>query len=82
MGYRNKGHLIAKTNPIRERKDRGANIDISFYGFSESDLSKEFYIGTLLGLGKSSLQKILKHLEKCYATHLGVEFKYISDQKN
>ncbi|MGB3005124.1 MAG: 2-oxoglutarate dehydrogenase E1 component [Chitinophagaceae bacterium] len=81
LGYRNKGHLIAKTNPIRERKDRGANIDISFYGFSESDLSKEFYIGTLLGLGKSSLQKILKHLEKCYATHLGVEFKYISDQK-
>src|SRR6266576_5927088 len=25
LGYRNKGHLIAKTNPIRERKDRGAN---------------------------------------------------------
>src|ERR1041384_2127254 len=22
LGYRNKGHLIAKTNPIRERKDR------------------------------------------------------------
>ena len=58
LGYRNKGHLIAKTNPIRERKDRGANIDISFYGFSESDLSKEFYIGTLLGLGKSSLQRL------------------------
>src|SRR5205814_6326864 len=26
LGYRNKGHLLAKTNPIRKRKDRGANI--------------------------------------------------------
>jgi 2-oxoglutarate dehydrogenase E1 component len=25
LGYRNKGHLIATTNPIRTRKDRGAN---------------------------------------------------------
>ena len=31
LGYRNKGHLIAKTNPIRERKDRGANIEITHY---------------------------------------------------
>src|SRR4029079_11912642 len=24
LGYRNKGHLLAKTNPIRPRKNRGA----------------------------------------------------------
>ena len=30
LGYRNKGHLLAKTNPIRERKDRGANLDLGF----------------------------------------------------
>jgi 2-oxoglutarate dehydrogenase E1 component len=81
LGYRNKGHLIAKTNPIRIRKDRGANIDIAFYGFTEADLDKEFQAGQLIGLGKTSLRNILKHLEKCYAWHLGIEFKYISDQK-
>ncbi len=32
LGYRNKGHLIAKTNPIRQRKDRGANLELSFSG--------------------------------------------------
>src|SRR5215467_807220 len=42
LGYRNKGHLVAKTNPIRERKDRGANLDLGFFGFSEEDLDKEF----------------------------------------
>ena len=28
LGYRNKGHLLAKTNPIRPRKDRGANLGL------------------------------------------------------
>jgi 2-oxoglutarate dehydrogenase E1 component len=81
LGYRNKGHLLAKTNPIRQRKDRGANIDLGFYGFSEADLDKEFHAGNLIGIGTTTLRKIQQHLEKCYANHVGIEFKYISDQK-
>ena len=81
LGYRNKGHLLAKTNPIRKRKDRGANIELAFYGFSEADLDKEFHAGQLIGLGKTTLRTIQQHMEKCYASHVGVEFKYISDQK-
>jgi 2-oxoglutarate dehydrogenase E1 component len=81
LGYRNKGHLIAKTNPIRERKDRGANLDLAFFGFSEQDLDKTFQAGNLLGLGTATLRDIVGHLEKCYASHIGIEFKYISDQK-
>lgn len=81
LGYRNKGHLLAKTNPIRKRKDRGANIELEFYGFTEADLDKDFQAGNLLGLGTTSLKNILTHLEKCYASHIGIEFKYISDQK-
>ena len=81
LGYRNKGHLLAKTNPIRPRKDRGANIELSFFGFTEADLDKDFHTGNLIGLGTTSLRNILDHLEKCYASHVGIEFKYISDQR-
>ena len=81
LGYRNKGHLIAKTNPIRKRKDRGANLNLEFFGFSEADLDKEFQAGNLLGLGTTTLKKIIAHLEKCYAHHVGIEFKYISNQE-
>src|SRR6476469_1250405 len=45
LGYRNKGHLLAKTNPIRTRKDRGANIGLGFYGFTDADLDKNFFAG-------------------------------------
>ena len=81
LGYRNKGHLIAKTNPIRERKDRGANLELSFFGFNEEDLDKTFYAGNLIGLGKTSLRNIIQYLKNCYASNVGIEFKYISDQK-
>ncbi len=81
LGYRNKGHLIAKTNPIRERKDRCANLDLSFFGLSEKDLDTVYKAGSIIGLGATTLRNILAHLQKVYANHVGIEFKYISDQK-
>ncbi|HMR84571.1 MAG TPA: thiamine pyrophosphate-dependent enzyme, partial [Niabella sp.] len=81
LGYRNKGHLLANTNPIKKRKDRGANVELSFYGLSEADLDTEFEAGSLVGLGTTTLRNIFTHLQSWYAGHIGVEFKYISDQK-
>ncbi|SDC33986.1 2-oxoglutarate dehydrogenase E1 component [Niabella drilacis] len=81
LGYRNKGHLLADTNPIKQRKDRGANLDLPFFGLSEADLDTEYEAGNLIGLGTTTLKNILLHLKKCYAGHVGIEFKYISDQK-
>ena len=80
LGYRNKGHLIADTNPIRQRKDRGANLDPAFFGFTEDDLNKTFQAGNLIGLGPTTLKNIIDHLRKWYAGHVGIEFKYISNQ--
>jgi 2-oxoglutarate dehydrogenase E1 component len=81
LGYRNKGHLIANTNPIRKRKDRGANLDLGFFGLTEADMDTEFHAGNLIGLGTVKLKDILAHLQRCYASNVGIEFKYISDQK-
>ncbi len=81
LGYRNKGHLIAKTNPIRTRKDRGANLDLNFFGLTDADLDKEYQAGNLLGLGTTKLRHIVQHLQQCYASNVGIEFKYISEQE-
>lgn len=81
LGYRNKGHLLAKTNPIRTRKDRGANLDLAFFNLSEADLDTVYQAGNIIGLGATTLRNILTHLQRTYASHVGIEFKYISDQK-
>ncbi|MFM2439296.1 MAG: hypothetical protein RLZ16_293 [Bacteroidota bacterium] len=81
LGYRNKGHLVATTNPIRERKDRSANLALSFFGLTDADLDKTFNAGNLIGLGATSLKHILTHLQNAYAKNIGIEYKYIADQK-
>jgi 2-oxoglutarate dehydrogenase E1 component len=81
LGYRNKGHLIAKTNPIRERKDRKANLDLQFFGLSDTDLNTNFNAGNFIGLGATSLKNIITHLQNVYSKNIGIEYKYISDQE-
>jgi 2-oxoglutarate dehydrogenase E1 component len=71
--YRKKGHLIAKTNPIRERKDRRANLDLRYFGLDDGDLQTTFVAGKFIGLENATLETIVKHLKKCYAESTGVE---------
>jgi 2-oxoglutarate dehydrogenase E1 component len=81
LAYRKKGHLISKTNPIRERKDRNANLALSYFGLNDRDLQTEFVAGKFAGTGTATLQKILDHLKKCYAGSFGVEFSSLNDPK-
>ncbi|MEO7444412.1 MAG: 2-oxoglutarate dehydrogenase E1 component [Ferruginibacter sp.] len=79
--YRNKGHLVAKTNPIRERKNRHANLELSAFGLSEDDLNTRFSAGQFAGLGEEDLGKIIAHLKKTYTGHVGLEYAYVNDPK-
>ena len=81
VAYRTKGHLIANTNPIRERKNRHANLAIENFGFTNDDLNIEFEAGKFIGLGKTSLQNIANHLNKCYASHVGIEFSSVNSEE-
>ena len=81
LGYRNRGHLLSTTNPIRPRKDRQANLDLSYFGLSELDLAQTFQAGKFVGLGATTLKNILTHLQTCYTSSVGAEFKYISSKE-
>ena len=78
QAYRKKGHLIAKTNPIRERKDRKANLDLASFGLGDADLKTEFFAGTAIGVGKSTLEKIVAYLNQIYAGSVGLQYTYIN----
>lgn len=78
--YRKRGHLIATTNPIRQRKDRNPQLKLEFFGLSDADLGTEFYAGSFMGMGKAKLEDILAKLKKIYAGNVGIEYTYINDQ--
>ena len=79
--YRNKGHLVSDTNPIRPRKDRHADLDLHFYNLGEEDMETSFYAGHELGLGIATLKDILEFLRKVYCRTIGWEYNYIDTRE-
>ncbi|HEX8656826.1 MAG TPA: 2-oxoglutarate dehydrogenase E1 component, partial [Hymenobacter sp.] len=78
--YRSRGHLRAKTNPVRERKDRKPRLDLTDFGLSEGDMDSVFKNGEGLGLGpQATLRDIVAALEKIYTGPIGFEYMYIRD---
>jgi 2-oxoglutarate dehydrogenase E1 component len=77
--FRSRGHLLSKTNPVRERKDRRPRLDYSDYSLSESDLDTVFQAGSFLGIGPSTLRKIIASLHTIYAGTIGFEYAYIRE---
>ncbi|MBP7821595.1 MAG: 2-oxoglutarate dehydrogenase E1 component, partial [Saprospiraceae bacterium] len=65
-GYRQRGHLLSTTNPIKQRRDRKPHLSLNDYGLNESDLNTVFYAGTELGLKNATLKEIVTTLENIY----------------
>ncbi|WP_209329634.1 2-oxoglutarate dehydrogenase E1 component [Lunatimonas salinarum] len=77
--YRSRGHLRSKTNPVRERRDRRALLDLDDFGLDTSDLDKEFQAGNEIGIGNAKLSKIIESLKTIYEGSMGFEYMYIRD---
>ncbi len=76
-GYRTRGHLFTKTNPVRERRKYEPSLAIENFGLSSADLGTVFSAGEILGIGAAPLSKIIDHLEQIYCDSIGVEYMYI-----
>ena len=80
QGYRSRGHLFTKTNPVRERREYEPTLALENFGLSKEDLDIEFNAATELGAsGPRTLRKIVEHLEAIYCQSTGVEYNYIRD---
>jgi 2-oxoglutarate dehydrogenase E1 component len=78
-GFRQRGHLLSTTNPIRTRRDRRPHLDPGDYRLSEEDMQRHFTAGWTIGLEKATLGEILHRLELIYCGNLGVEFAHIEN---
>ena len=76
-GYRTRGHLFTKTNPVRNRRTYTPTLDIENFGLTETDLDTVFNAGSIIGLKPTTLRDILDHLNKMYCDSIGVEYMYI-----
>ena len=76
-GYRTRGHLFTKTNPVRDRRKYTPTLDIENFGLSKNDLDSTFNAGEIVGIGPKKLSEIIGHLERTYCDSIGVEYMYM-----
>ena len=75
--YRKRGHLFTKTNPVRERRKYTPTLALEHFELEKTDLETLFQAGSIVGIGPSTLQEIIAHLEQVYCQSIGVEYMYI-----
>jgi 2-oxoglutarate dehydrogenase E1 component len=78
-GYRNRGHLFTKTNPVRERRKYSPTLDLENFGLEAADLDTIFQAGEEVGIGAANLRDIIHHLELTYCQSIGIEYVYMRD---
>lgn len=76
-GYRTRGHLFTKTNPVRNRRQYTPTLDLENFGLNQDDLNMVFNAGSILGLAPSKLSDIVQHLERIYCDSIGIEYMFI-----
>ena len=76
-GYRQRGHLFTKTNPVRERRAYFPGKELITFGLDDSDLETVFNAGVEVGIGPAKLKNILALVEQTYCQSIGVEYKYV-----
>jgi len=78
-GYRTRGHLFTKTNPVRERRKYNPSLNIENFGLSTADLDTVFNASEILGIGAKKLSEIINHLDRIYCSSIGIEYMYLRD---
>ncbi len=78
-GYRSRGHLFTKTNPVRERRKYEPTLDIENFGLEAADLDTVFQAGEQIGIGPATLRDIITDLEQCYCQSIGIEYMFMRE---
>jgi 2-oxoglutarate dehydrogenase E1 component len=76
-GYRQRGHLFTKTNPVRSRRKYLPTLDIENFGLQKADLDTVFQAGNNIGIGPATLRAIIDYLEATYCESIGVEYVFM-----
>jgi 2-oxoglutarate dehydrogenase E1 component len=81
-GYRRRGHLKAKLDPLGlAAVEAVPSLTLEHHGLSDADRDTWFQVGSLaLGKPEASLSEIVAALEETYCGSIGAEYMHISDQ--
>src|SRR5438105_11779866 len=62
--YRDLGHFVAHLDPLGERRQTHALLELSQFGLDESDLDQTFDASPFIGLASATLRELLAALRE------------------
>ncbi len=78
--YRQRGHLIAKLDPLNLLKaDYLEELHPESYGFKKEDYNKKIFLDGVINKQQSNIREILGFLREKYCGSLGFEYMHISN---
>ncbi len=78
--YRQRGHLIAKLDPLNMLKSEYLDeLHPESYGFKKEDYNKKIYLDGVINKQYSNVREILNFLKKTYCGPIGYEYMHISN---
>ena len=78
--YRQRGHLIAKLDPLGLLKsDYLDELHPESFGFKKADYNNNIYLGGVINKENSNIKEILEFLKKTYCGPAGYEYMHISN---
>jgi len=80
--YANRGHLVAKLDPLGlMQRERPRVLDLSYFGLTQADLDTPFLTGSRVNNvpGRAKLREIIATLEHVYCGSVGAEFAHVSN---
>lgn len=78
--YRELGHAVANLDPLGHSPRYHPLLELSEFGFKDSDLDQTFSGGSFVGLEQTSLRDLLQALRDTYCRSIGVEYLSIRDK--
>ena len=78
--YRQRGHLIAKLDPLGMMKSEYLDeLHPESYGFEKDDYDKKIFLDGIINKEYSSIREILKFLKDKYCGSIGYEYMHIAN---
>ena len=78
-GFRVRGHLEAKIDPLGVPRPANRELNPESYGLLPSDMQKKFSARTILGENFKTLEEIVDQLRHTYCRSIGAQFMHIDD---
>lgn len=80
-GFRVRGHLEAKLDPLNRERPTNTELHPEYYGLLPSDMQKRFSARTISGENVRSLEEIISLLQSTYCRSIGVQFMHIDNRE-